>query len=174
MKRILLLRHAKSSHDDPAASDFDRPLAVRGENAAPRMGARMAAAGWIPERVVVSAARRARDTVEALWRDWPQQPPTLVESDLYGAGAADLLDRLRRLPDAEGTVLLVGHNPAIQQTALDLAGTGDADAYAAMRAKFPTAALAVLDAEVAHWADLRPGCAVLSAFVRPGDLDGEA
>jgi len=171
LKRILLLRHAKSSHAEADASDFDRPLNHRGQAAAPRMGAYMAGAGWLPQRVLCSAARRARDTVEGLWRDWPEQPPAQVESDLYGADAGDLLERLRRLPDDEESVLLVGHNPAIQQAALDLAGTGDPDLYAAMRAKFPTAALAVLDAEVGRWGDLGPGCATLTAFVGPRDLE---
>lgn len=173
MKRILLLRHAKSSHDEPAADDFDRPLNPRGQAAAPLVGACMAERGWLPERVLVSAARRARETVEGLWPDWPQQPPTLVESGLYGASARDLVERLRNLPDDEASVLLVGHNPAIQQAALDLAGSGDPDTYAGMRAKFPTAALAVLDADVARWADLGPGCAELAAFVRPKDLGGD-
>ena len=173
MKRILLLRHAKSSHDDPGVEDFDRPLTARGQGAAPIMGGHMAAQGWLPERVLCSAARRARDTVEGLWRDWPRQPPAQVESALYGASPGDLLERLRRLPDAEATVLLVGHNPAIQQTALDLAGTGDPETYAEMRAKFPTTALAVLDAEVDHWGELGPGRAGLTAFVRPQDLAGD-
>ena len=171
MKRIYLLRHAQSSHDEPGVDDFERGLTARGQSAAPVMGDQMAAAGWLPDRVLCSAARRARETVEALWRQWPTQPPTQVETDLYGAHPGDLLERLRRLPDESGSVLLVGHNPAIQQLALDLAGTGDADAYAAMRAKYPTAALAVLEAEVEHWSELRPGCAVLAAFVRPRDLE---
>lgn len=173
MKRILLLRHAKSSHEDPALADFDRSLNARGQRAAPLMGGHMAAQGWLPERVLCSAARRARDTVEGLWRDWPRQPPALVESALYQATADDLLERLRRLPDDETSVLVVGHNPAIHQVALDLAGTGDRDTYAAMRGKFPTAALAVLDAEVGHWAGLASGCAILTAFVRPADLTGD-
>lgn len=170
MKRILLLRHAKSSHDDPQAADFDRPLNQRGQGAAPLMGSHMAARDWLPERVLCSAARRARDTVEGLWRDWPRQPPALVESALYQATAGDLLERLKRLPDGDGSVLVVGHNPAIHQVALDLAGSGDPETYAALRAKFPTAALAVLDAEVDHWGELGPGRAELIAFVRPKDL----
>ncbi|MEF8792452.1 SixA phosphatase family protein [Thiohalorhabdus sp.] len=172
MKRILLLRHAQSSHENDGGGDFARRLTPRGEGAAPLMGRHMAAAGRIPERVVVSAARRARDTVEGLWRDWPTRPPTLVEGELYGAAPGELMSRLRGLPDGEASVLLVGHNPAIQQTALDLAGSGDGEAYAAMRAKFPTAALAVLDAEVERWTNLGPGCAKLTAFVRPRDLEG--
>ncbi|MFB6259712.1 MAG: histidine phosphatase family protein [Thiohalorhabdaceae bacterium] len=174
MKRIMLLRHAKASPESDAGKDFDRPLTPRGEGAAPLMGRHMAATGRIPARVVVSAARRARDTVEGLWRDWPSSPPTSVEADLYGVEPAGLMERLKRLPDDEDSVLLVGHNPAIQQAALDLAGGGDEGAYAAMRAKFPTAALAVLDAEVERWTDLRPGVAELIAFVRPKDLDGAA
>lgn len=173
MKRILFLRHAQADSADAAGRDFDRPLSLRGEGAAPLVGSYMATSGWLPERVVASAARRARDTLEGLWRDWPTRPPTLVEADLYGAGPGELLQRLRRLPETEDSVLLVGHNPAIQQAALDLAGGGDPEAYAAMRAKFATAALAVLDADVDRWADLGPGRAELAAFVRPKDLTQE-
>lgn len=169
-KRILLLRHAKADPGASGEADIDRALTTRGQAAAPVMGDYMGSAGWIPERVLCSAARRARETLEALWQGWPGQPPVQVENALYGASPDDLLARLRRLPEEEDSVLLVGHNPAVQQLALDLAGGGDPEPYSAMRAKFPTAALAVLEAELAAWDDLGPGAADLNAFVRPRDL----
>lgn len=134
------------------------------------MGEHMATQGWLPEQVLCSAARRAQETLEGLWQNWAAQPPAQVERGLYGAGARELRERLRRLPEATDSVLLIGHNPAIQQLALDLAGTGETEAYAAMQAKFPTAALAVLEAEVGRWNALEPGGAVLVDFVRPKDL----
>lgn len=168
MKRLFLLRHAKSSHEGPEVTDFERGLTQRGQGAARLMGEHMATQGWLPEQVLCSAARRAQETLEGLWQNWAAQPPVRVEGDLYGTGARELRERLQRLPEATDSVLLVGHNPAIQQLALDLAGSGEVEAYAAMRAKFPTAALAVL--EVGPWHELYPGGAALVAFVRPKDL----
>lgn len=169
-KRILLLRHAKAEPAGSGQADVDRPLAGRGQAAAPAMGDYMASVGWLPERVLCSAARRARETLEALWQGWPGQPPVQVENALYGASSGDLLDRLRRLPGEESWVLLVGHNPGIQQLALELAGGGDPETLAQLRTKFPTTALAVLEADVAAWATLSSGVADLTAFVRPRDL----
>ena len=170
MKRILLMRHAKASRDEPGLADFDRPLAPRGTEAAPAMGAWIQQAGWRPEVVLCSAARRARDTLDGVWRDWPSRPPVRFEDALYTATAWDLLARLREVEAATASILVVGHNPTIQQAAVDLAGGGDIEAYGRMKDKFPTAALAVLEADVPEWLALNPGGADLRAFVRPRDL----
>lgn len=170
MKRILLLRHAKSSHAEAGVRDFDRPLNDRGLAAAAAMGRSMAGAGRIPDDILCSAARRARETLDALWQDWPQRPRADWDEALYGAAAQGLRQRLTILPEAVESVLVIGHNPAIEELARDLAGGGDPDAYATMRAKYPTAALAVLDADIGAWAELRTAAADLTAFVRPRDL----
>lgn len=151
-KRVYLLRHAKSSWDDPALSDHDRPLAPRGRKAAALMASHIRDEGIEPELVLCSSAVRARETLERV------QPAgeVEVEDGLYGAGAADLLDRLRRVPDEVESVMLIGHNPAIQ----DLAG---------VEGKFPTGALATLEFD-GEWRSLRAGCAKLAAFVRPKQL----
>jgi phosphohistidine phosphatase len=172
LKRILLLRHAKASRGDPATADRDRPLDPRGEEAAPAVGGYLARAGWLPDSVLCSAARRARDTLHGLWRDWPHHPPVAYEEALYTAGPADLLARLQKVaPDTE-TVLVVGHNPTIQQAALDLAGGGSRAAYAQMKARFPTTGLAVLEADVTEWSGLYPGTADLRAFFGPEEIPG--
>jgi len=112
MKRVYLLRHAKSSWKHPELADHDRPLAGRGKRAAKGIAKHMRARELEPELVLCSTARRARETLERI-------EPALghtqvrVERELYGASAHDLLARLRRLPDDVGSVLVIGHNPGI-------------------------------------------------------------
>ena len=96
--------------------------------------------------------------------------PVRVENGLYGAGEGSLLRRVRRLPDPADSALLIGHNPGLQDLALTLAGGGDADALARLRAKMPTAALATLAMPVTRWRALRPAGAELVAFVVPREL----
>jgi phosphohistidine phosphatase len=172
LKRILLLRHAKARPGDAATVDADRPLDPRGEAAATTVGRYLARAGWLPDTVLCSAARRARETLEGLWRDWSHHPPAAFEEGLYAAGPAELLARLRAVEPETASVLVVGHNPTIQQAALDLAGGGSRAAYAQMKARFPTAGLAVLEADVSDWSGLRPGTADLRAFFGPEDIPG--
>ena len=117
-KRLLLLRHAKSSWDDPALADHDRPLAPRGRRAAKLIGEHLRENQIGVSLVLCSSARRARETLDLV-----QTPgEVLIERELYGASADELLARLRRVPDQRGTVMLIGHNPAIEDLAVGLAG----------------------------------------------------
>lgn len=162
-KRLYLLRHAKSSWDDPELADHDRPLASRGRRAAKAMKRYMRQREIAAELVLCSTARRARETFERI-------EPALAdaevryEPDLYAATAEALLERLRRVPDEIDSVLLIGHNPAIEQLARDLARPE-------LPAKFPTAALATLEVSATSWRDVGRGDATLVDFVRPRDLD---
>jgi phosphohistidine phosphatase len=168
-KRLHLLRHAKSSWNEPELADHDRPLAGRGRRAADAMGRHLAASGVAPELVLCSTARRARET-------WERIEPSLAgtpvryEPELYGASAATLLERVRGVPDDVGSVMLVGHNPAMELLAADLACPSPL--LDDLVAKFPTAALASLDVAAASWRGLGDECAELVAFVRPRDLAG--
>ena len=166
MTRLYLLRHAKSSWKDTSLPDHDRPLAGRGRRAAKAIARHLREQGIEPELVLCSSARRARETLERI-------EPALgsaavrVEDDLYGAGASALLERLRGVSDSVESVMLIGHNPALQDLALDLARpSSTADDLAA---KYPTAALATL--ELSAWNELEHGTAELTAFVRPRDLE---
>lgn len=171
MKTIYLLRHAKSSWDDPDLADIDRPLSKRGTAAADAMARFMAEAGIEPGLVLCSSAKRTRATLERVLPGLGRKAPAVIEERLYRADAAELLRRLRGLDEAIGSVMLVGHNPALENLASRLADGGDADAQARLAAKFPTGALAVLEAEVGGWRDLDVGGARLMAFVRPRDLE---
>jgi len=167
--RLLLLRHAKSSWNNARLADHDRPLAPRGLRAAETMAAHLAAVDRPPDLVLCSTARRALDTLEPLRTRLPAGTEVLVEGDLYGAPAPALLARLRLVPDEAGTVLLVGHNPGLEDLVHLLGRPGDPSLLARVRAKFPTAALATL-AFAGPWTELGPGDATLEAFVVPGDV----
>lgn len=162
-KRLFLLRHAKSSWEDPQPDDHDRPLASRGHTAAKLMAEHLRGTGIRPSLVLCSSARRARETLDEL----ALEGEVRIERELYAASAAQLLERLQRLPDAVESSMLIGHNPAIQTLAMSLAGSGTQ--LARIQRKFPTGALAALTF-AGDWRGLRPGSADLAAFVRPSQL----
>lgn len=169
MKTLYLLRHAKSSWDDPALGDFDRPLSGRGRKAAPLVGALMAERGWLPGLALVSPAARARDTWARVSAELPEPVETRFEPAIYMAEPEDLLALLRET-GTPGSVILVGHNPGLEQCAALLAGpASDPQARARTAEKFPTAALARFDV-----AAIEPGGATLTDFVRPKDIAGRS
>jgi phosphohistidine phosphatase len=167
MLRLHLLRHAKSSWDDSTLADRERPLAKRGRKAAKRI------AGWAarhdvrPQVVACSSAVRTRQTLQRVLPDLGQ-PEVWTEDSLYAASAETLLARVQALPDEVEEAMLIGHNPGIQELVLLLAEPGELRDRAA--AKFPTGALASLEADAGGWADIRPGQIRLSSFVVPRDL----
>lgn len=169
MVTLSLFRHAKSSWDNPSLADFDRPLALRGEKAAPRMGRYMAEEGLEPELVLCSSAERARQTLELAAAEWRGKPEIRYEDGLYHAGAADMIDIMRELPESCAHAMLIGHNPGFHALALELAAKGDSELLAAMAAKFPTAALAVITFDNG-WAGAGPGKGTLLRFVVPKEL----
>jgi phosphohistidine phosphatase len=166
MKRLYLLRHAKSSWKDTSLPDHDRPLNGRGRRAAKAIARHMREHGIEPELVLCSTARRARETLERIEQD---TGAVHVEPDLYAASAHALLERLRSVPDEVESVLLIGHNPGLQDLALELARPSNAADELA--AKYPTAALATLAFEASSWRELDRGMAELVELVRPRDLD---
>jgi phosphohistidine phosphatase len=168
MKRLFLLRHAKSSWDDPELEDHERPLASRGRQGAKRVAAYMRENDFKPAIVLCSTALRARQTLELVAPAFPKQTEIEIERSLYSAGGRDLMTRLRRVrPDAQ-SVLLIGHNPAMQHLALIVAS--ESEQMEPIRKKFPTAALAVLDVRIEDWGELGPGDGDLADFITPKRL----
>ncbi len=157
MLTLSLLRHAKSSWDDASLKDFDRPLSERGENAAPRMGAYMAAQGLAPDLVLCSPAVRARQTLDLVLPHLADGPTVVYEDNFYLAAPSVLLARLRKIGAKVHHVLIVGHDPGMQGLALELAGTGDAERLQALASKFPTAGLAVIRFKIRDWSRVGPG-----------------
>jgi phosphohistidine phosphatase len=168
VRRLFLLRHAKSSWDDPQLTDHDRPLALRGRRASEVMADYLGRERIAPELVICSSAARTRETLQRVIGGRDDQIEARVERGLYMASADELLDRVRAVPGEVESVMLIGHNPGIQTLALSLAGGGEK--IARVRKKFPTGALATLEFNGA-WDELRPGGAELVSFVRPKELD---
>lgn len=168
MKQLLLLRHAKSGWDDPDAPDEERVLTARGHAAAALMAGYLRKQLLRPDLVLVSMARRTRQTFDYFA---PQLSGVEVnfEAGLYAFASLPVLRRLRDLPDTVQTVLVIGHNPALQSLALDLAGNTDSPQYSLLDEKFPTAALAVLH-HGSEWNTLGAGTTELVSFTRPKDL----
>jgi phosphohistidine phosphatase len=167
-KRLFVLRHVKSSWDDPVLDDHERPLAPRGRRALGVLAAYMRQSRIEPDLVLCSSARRTRETLEGV----APSGERLIEAELYTAGSEQILERLRQLPDDVAAVMLVGHNPAAQMLVLRLSGA-DSDRNSpqrvAVQRKFPTGGLATLTFEGA-WSELVPGGARLVEFTNPREL----
>jgi phosphohistidine phosphatase len=167
MKQLFLLRHAKSSWDDSELADHDRPLAPRGRRAAKLIAEHLGREGVTPALVLCSSARRTRETLDRISPALGEGISVRIERELYAASEQSLLERLRAVEAGVESLMLIGHNPGVQQLALSLAGAGEK--LAALRSKYPTAALATLEFS-GRWADLRPGGAELTDFVTPKQL----
>jgi phosphohistidine phosphatase len=169
MLRLMLLRHAKSAWDT-GAPDHERPLNLRGKAAAPLMGRHMADHALVPDRVLCSTARRTRDTFAGLLPFFPTDFEALFLRAVYEAEDT-YLPLLIGYGGETRSLLLIGHNPAIQATALGLVGSGNPALTAAMAEKFPTTGLAVIDVDAKAWRDVRPGTGRIVAFFRPREFE---
>ncbi|MFC3322437.1 SixA phosphatase family protein [Mesorhizobium cantuariense] len=168
MKQLFLLRHAKSSWDDPGLDDFDRPLSERGLKAARLMGRELVARDWLPDLVLVSSALRTRDTWRLVAAELPTHPRVALTEALYDASAADILSQIRQADASSGSLLVVGHNPGLEDLAKQLAGpSSEAKAHKRLEEKFPTAALARFVFE-GDWSGV--SSARLTHCLRPKDL----
>lgn len=170
-KRLFVLRHAKSSWEDSGLDDHERPLAQRGVRALALMSQHLRTAEINPELVLCSSSRRTRETLEGIATTGEH----VIERELYAASVAEVLDRLRRVPEGIGSAMLIGHNPTVQMLVLRLAAPENADdgggpKRAAAQRKFPTGALATLEFDCA-WSELEAGCARLGEFVTPKELN---
>ena len=168
-RQLVLLRHAKSSWDDASLPDHERPLAPRGRRAAALLQHRLHAKEIVVDLVVCSPARRARETWDAVKGGLRTSPEVRFVPAVYAASADALLDVLHGVEARHVSVLLIGHNPGLEELAGDLVGDGKAKALARFGEGFPTGALATLRVATA-WADLAHGDAYLDSFVRPRDL----
>ncbi|MFF0288850.1 SixA phosphatase family protein [Streptomyces sp. NPDC005262] len=165
LRRLVVLRHAKSAWPDGVA-DHERPLAPRGRRDAPAAGRWLREAGCVPDAVVCSTAGRTRQTWDLVSNELDATMAVTHDARLYHASAGELLGVVRDIPARVRTLMLVGHNPGVQDLVLMLAGEGDGRALEQTRAKFPTSAIAVLCLPGA-WSDLEPGAARLTEMVVP-------
>jgi phosphohistidine phosphatase len=171
IKRLFVLRHAKSSWDDPGLDDHERPLAPRGRRSLEVMSSYMSSKAIEPQLVLCSSSRRTRETLDGIAIGGEH----VIESELYSATTEEVLDRLRELPEEVSSAMLVGHNPAIQMLVLRLTNhdnTGVEDPQReAVKRKFPTGALASMTFDCS-WRELAHGRAHLEEFVTPKGFNG--
>jgi phosphohistidine phosphatase len=167
--RLLLIRHAKSSWDDPGLGDHERPLNARGRRGASVLGGYLAREGLRPGHALVSTATRARETWARILAETGEVPTTLVPR-LYDTDAETMLDVLVTAP-ASGVVAVVGHNPTIGEFARRLLAAPPADEEFA---KYPTAATAVIDLPAARWSEVDWGTGTLARFVTPRRIEASA
>ena len=171
MKTLTLLRHAKSGWDDPIKRDFDRPLNPRGRRAARTIGREMRSLGLHFDRVVASPARRVIETIEEVELSLGPLAPAYDER-IYLAPLAALVELVRETADGSERLLLVGHNPGLEELALFLAGP-EGPLRAEVAVKYPTGTLAEIVLPIAHWRDVAEGQGTIVRFIRPRDLDPE-
>lgn len=170
MKRLGLLRHAKSDWDDLSLRDFDRGLNARGRKGARLMGDHIKTQGGRWDLALASPAERVKLTLEASGLDLPVQ----FEESAYLADSSSLMQLLSACDDTADAVLLLGHNPGLQELALELvAPDAENDLFREVLQKYPTAAFAMLELEIDSWQDIEPGCGRIVHFARPRDLDPE-
>lgn len=166
MRRLILFRHAKADTPDGIA-DSERPLAVRGRADAALIGAYLAGHGLRPDAALVSPARRTRETWEFAATALGAAPPVSFEERLYDARAETLLEVLQGAPAAARSLMVIAHNPGIEELARALADDHR------LAHKFPTAGLAVIDFPVEDWSELRPGAGRLVQYVSPKTVAGK-
>jgi phosphohistidine phosphatase len=172
MKTIGLFRHAKSDWHDARARDFDRPLNKRGRIGAALMGAHIRDEGTRWERVIASPAVRVAQTIEFAAEAARSRIPVNWDRRIYLASSATLLDLLREQQGDPASILMIGHNPGLEDLIFDLVpDDGSSPLRETVEAKFPTAAFAILTVEIDAWKDLAEGSANLVHLVRPRDLD---
>lgn len=170
MKRLFLLRHAKSSWGDPGLRDHDRPLSPRGRRATGALRGALLSEGVHLDRVLCSSAVRARTTAE--WALDGVGPAPEIVPDLYLASADEILSLVRAQPREIGELAVVGHDPGMHHLALHLGRGAPPEILERMRRKFPTGALAVVEFDVDSWAEATSDAARLVRFLRPKDLPG--
>lgn len=171
MKRLTLLRHAKSTWDDPVARDFDRPLNKRGQRAARTMGREMRSLGLSFDRVIASPALRVIETLADIEQGYGKSLAQIYDQRIYLASPATLIDLIHETDEKVESLLVVGHNPGLERLALTLTRSDDQPLRAALEAKYPTATLAEITLPAESWSDVSEGSGTLTRFVRPRDLD---
>jgi phosphohistidine phosphatase len=167
MRRLMLMRHAKAETSTGGQPDLDRALAPRGRSVAPMMGRYMMQHALAPDRAIISSAKRTRETWELVAPAFRQQPGFAYEPRIYEAAWKALLGVVREAPQNAHTLLLIGHNPGMQELAGVLTATGETEARHRLQDKFPTSALAVIDFPTDDWQSLKPSTGRLDRFVTP-------
>ena len=174
MKTLFLLRHAKSSWNDPNLQDFDRPLNARGRRAAELIGTYIREHEVSPELVMSSPAVRARETIEIILKNVKLPAELRFDQRIYEASPLVLIEVISQFDEDKSSVLLVGHNPGMEDLVFDIVpDDGNSPLRDVVWEKYPTGALARIELDIASWADIDRNTGRLTHFIRPRDLDPE-
>jgi phosphohistidine phosphatase len=166
MRRLMLLRHAKTERAAPGERDHDRKLMKRGRADAPVVGAYLAQHGLVPDLALVSPAARAQETWALVAAAFAKAPRMVTDDRIYSGNPEKLLDLIAE-PRKAHKVLIVGHNPSLQEFALQLIASGGVEAREQLREKLPTSGFVVIDLPIDDWSFARPHAARLERFVTP-------
>ena len=172
MKHLTLLRHAKSSWDDANLGDFDRPLSKRGRKNMEAVGAYLSDDDFAPDTILCSPAARTRETFDRLAAQLDLNAMVTFDPALYLAGPWRLLAQIRALPESADDVLIIGHNPGLEELAISLVDPALSDhaSLARLKTKYPTGAIASYLFPIDAWSRLAAATGALQSFVRPRDL----
>jgi phosphohistidine phosphatase len=168
--RLMLLRHAKAEKAEPGMGDHERGLNPRGRSDAELIGAYIARHALTPDAVVVSTARRTRETWEGLAPALSGPPPATFEDRLYNAGTEAIMTVVKATAPAVRTLLVIGHNPGLHDVARLLIASGDVEARERLNEGLPTAGLAVIEFAAESWSKVHPQGGRLERFVSPRSL----
>lgn len=171
MKRLLLLRHAKSSWHDPSLTDFERPLNRRGRAAARAIGDYLARKDLLPDLMLCSAAQRTRETLAFIQDRLDKDIPASIEKGLYDASPAEIARIVEKAAHKANTVMVIGHNTGLEELAWHLSFKGNRKARKYMAMKYPTGALAIIKITGKGWRKLDGSDATLQRFLCPRDLE---
>ncbi|MEP4033981.1 histidine phosphatase family protein [Roseibium polysiphoniae] len=173
MLQLFLLRHAKSDWGNPELKDFDRPLNSRGRTAARTMGAYMEKNQLQPDLILCSSSQRTRETLAKLLPHLRRQTEIRLLNSLYDESEDNYLPIIRAKGGNAGSLMVIGHNPATEQTAHALFAEGDRVLKADMELKYPSGALAIYSCPITDWSSLEAGTAQLEQFIKPRSLQAE-
>lgn len=165
--RLMIFRHAKADKGSPGTRDRDRPLAPRGLKEAPRMGTYMARHKLVPRHALVSPSRRTRETWDGLAATLPPGIPAFYEDRLYDASPEEIIAVIKETPAKIRSLIVVGHNPGLHETARLLIAAGDVEARERLNEGLPTSGLAVIDFAGDDWDKLHAHSGRLERFVTP-------
>jgi phosphohistidine phosphatase len=171
MRRLLIFRHSKAERALPGASDHERVLIDRGRKDAAKIGAYMASHGLVPDLVLFSTSARTEETWKFAAGAFKHKPPAQAERKLYDATPRAIMDVIKLAPADAHTLMIVGHNPGLHEVALLLIASGDIDAREALREKFPTSGLVIIDFAFDDWRKLHAQGGRLERFVSPKSLE---
>jgi phosphohistidine phosphatase len=167
MRRLILLRHAKTEADAPSGRDHDRRLDERGIGDAAEIGGWLASQKLVPDAVLVSDATRTRQTWDLVAAEFATTPSVSHLPELYGAGPTQLLQAIRDAGEPPARLLVIGHNPGLHELAIGLIGRDDADGRRALNGNLPTAGAVVIDFPIDDWGDVAFNSGKLAHFVTP-------